>query len=92
METFFRVRKVVVCLLFIVFGLWVIDATAQYIDLSGGDVMELSVCKANGKTYACATVLSEENTYFVLLDKKGAYAIYQVEGERFLFLWCREAV
>lgn len=93
METYFRVRKVLTCLLFIVAFMFSLNAIAGYIDFrDGGKVIaEPVVCAHQGKNYLCVPVEKDGNTYVVLWDAKGEALIYQVVKGEALLLWARDA-
>lgn len=93
MENFYRLRKVFACLLFIVALAWVLSARAEYVDLSGGDVLaEPVACLHNGKRYACIPVGKDGKVYMILVDKKGECLIYQLINNEAVLLWARDAV
>lgn len=92
METFYRIRKVTICLLFIVCGLWVIDCSAEYLDLRGGEMVARTMCVKDGHKFLCVAVEFEGNTYVVLVDQKGEHSIYLVTEEGAKLLWARDMV
>jgi len=88
METYFRVRKVVVCLLFIVLVLWAFDTFAD-IDLGGAKVVREAECKVYGKPSLCVAATLDKKLYIIVFDRKGIVSEYLVNGGTLTLLWAR---
>ena len=96
MEHFYKTRKQVVCVLFIIalcLLAWVTDARAQHVDLKGGDVMEPPQgCSFNKMAYVCVRVEKDGKQYMVMLDKKGEAHIFSLVGNVGTLIWSRSSV
>lgn len=93
MDTFFRIRKVVYCLAFLAFLLVCANvARADYIDLTGGDVVSQEPCVVNNKKFLCVVVQKGEDIYMVLIDQKGEHSIYKSIKNEAVLIWARDAV
>lgn len=96
MEHFYKTRKQVVCVLFILtlcLLAWCTDAKAQYIDLKGSDMLDEPVaCKKDAKVYVCAMVRKDKKDYLVLVDQKGEAIIFKVVGKKAVLIWMRDTV
>lgn len=96
MEHFYRTRKTVVCVLFILalcLMAWATDTRAEYVNLKGGDVMaEPTACKHNRKIYLCVFVLKDKKEYVVLLDKHGEAYMYKVVDGKGILIWTRDTI
>lgn len=67
-------------------------AQAEYIDLTGGDVVRQAVCTQGKKKMLCVAVKKDDKLYVVMLDEKGEYAIYWISPEGNVFLWGRDTI
>ena len=95
METRFRVRKVIVCLMFIFLLLVGMSlARSEYVDLREGGVIlaEPVPCKHFSKVYICVPVEKDKRIYMVLGDNKGEALIYEIVGETIVLIWSRDAI
>jgi hypothetical protein len=89
---YYRIWKIIICVLFIIGCLMVFDTLAGYVDLRGADVVGSSPCIHNNKQFLCVAVEQDGKTYVVLLDKKGEYAIYLVGEKESVLIWYRDSV
>ena len=85
-----HIRRLLICLIVIIFGFWLIKASAQFVDLKGGNVLEKGECVQYGKPYVCVIVSKDDNVYVVLLDRKGEYEIYLVTEKESVLIWARD--
>ena len=84
-----QVRRLLICLIVIIFGFWLIEASA-YVDLKGANVLEKGECVQYGKPYVCVIVSKDDKVYVVLLDRKGEYEIYLVTEKESVLIWARD--
>jgi hypothetical protein len=67
-------------------------AQAEYIDLTGADMMTRPIrCQTPKGVKACVVVEKNNVRYGVVFDEKGEYAIYKIEGDTMTLLWSRDA-
>lgn len=91
MKAISPIRKLLISL-FIVFGLLNVDVMAMFINLDEAEVIGQSNCLYYGRPFVCVAVKNEGKTYVVLLDRKGEYAIYEVQGDKAILIWSRDTV
>ena len=96
METRFRIRKVVFCLVFIclcLIGLNVARADTHPLDvLNGADVVKQGQCVAGGQLFYCVALNKDGKDYLVFLDKAGEYAVLVKKGDEWVLFWKRDSV
>jgi len=88
-------RKVVaVAVIFaILFFLGNTPSKAQYIDLTQGGVIISQPMRCDeDRPLACVVVLKDDVRYLVVLDAKGEYKIYVLDGDVLKLLWHRETI
>lgn len=78
--------------LLLALAMFITSAHATYVDLTGGDVLAKAPCERNGKKYLCVLVTHNDLTYVSVIDQKGEYEIYLLEGENMELIWSRDMV
>lgn len=92
---FYRVQKIVVCVLFIIGCLLVFDVLAMnpFDELKGGEVTFKGVCHIEGKcSLPCVEVTNNKKVYIVFFDDKGEVALFQKIHDKFVLLWSRGSI
>lgn len=96
METRFRIRKVVFCLVFIcllLIGANFARAGSHPLDvLNGADVLKQGACAVEGQRFMCVMLQQGDNTYMVFIDKQGEYVVLIRKGEEWVLFWARSSI
>lgn len=88
-----RVRKMLLCVMFIVLGLWALDALADYPSFTDDlRLVEKGVCKTEKRNYPCLILEDSGTRYMIFFDGTGEIAIFILAGEDIKFIWARNSI
>lgn len=81
--------KTLLVLLFLLFAL---PASAEYINLDDEVVLKMGYCELSGKVYRCAVAKHEGKLYVLAVDNKGPIAEWEIDGEKAILIWVRDSI
>lgn len=67
-------------------------ARAEYIDLTGGDVVRQALCTQGKKKLLCVAVQKDDKLYVVVFDEKGELSITWISPKGDVLIWARDAI
>jgi hypothetical protein len=85
-------EKVMKAILLTILMVLSFTAHADYIDLTGADVLQQAVCYEKGNKFLCAALQFNGKVYFAMVDRKGEYKIFLIENNELNLIWARDAV
>jgi len=67
-------------------------AHAEYINLTGANVLSQGLCEDNKKVVLCAVLLFKGEHYIAMVDEKGGYKIFIIKDDKPELIWYRDSV